>query len=593
MRRSADQGALRARVVAGTRVILMALDLDEAERSGLRGFAFSRAKGAEAQRVLRGIKYFADLVPDPKRGADYSTREHPIQGFLWSDYQADPDTEYHFTIEALYGDIGALEVKHSVDFRIRTEKENDGRHGVWFNRGAIASHALATEFHNRQITDDMADNVDENGVLGDEEVRWLSRGLAEACLAFINGTRAGEGLRVCAYEFTYLPVLLALKRAIGRGVDVRIVYHWTKKDDDANAKAIVKAGLPADRLHPRTRTAIPHNKFIVKIEGGQPTQVWTGSTNFTNTGFFGQTNVGHLVTDDGVARTYLDYWQALSGDPTHIKAVAGARELTSNPPGAIPEGAIARFYSPRKDDKMLDWYGQRIRNGASLVILTLPFNVAPGLLSALAAPSEAMRFVILENPPTAEIDDAERQSEGRLVFSSGGLMGKKFVHRLTGGGEVVPIEGSQLDAWFVEEELARSINHGHVFFVHSKLLLIDPLSDDPLICSGSANFSSNSLKQNDENMLLIRGETRVADIYFTEFDRIFRHFFARNAVNEIAESGGDRNPLALDTTNAWMKPHFRQGGYKNNRRLMFFAAEPAAATRWSAKAAQDPTPFVD
>ena len=29
-------------------------------------------------------------------------------------------------------------------------------------------------------------------------------------------------------------------------------------------------------------------------------------------------------------------------------------------------------------------------------------------------------------------------------------------------------------------------------------------------------------------MLLIRGDTRVADIYMTEFDRIFRHFYFRD-----------------------------------------------------------------
>ena len=55
--------------------------------------------------------------------------------------------------------------------------------------------------------------------------------------------------------------------------------------------------------------------------------------------------------------------------------------------------------------------------------------------------------------------------------------------------------------------------------MHTKYLLIDPLSDDPLICTGSANFSENSLTNNDENMVLIRGSTRVADIYMTEFDR--------------------------------------------------------------------------
>jgi phosphatidylserine/phosphatidylglycerophosphate/cardiolipin synthase-like enzyme len=99
------------------------------------------------------------------------------------------------------------------------------------------------------------------------------------------------------------------------------------------------------------------------------------------------------------------------------------------------------------------------------------------------------------------------------------------------------IKEFDLDKWFLKEEHYRRANEGFVFFIHTKFLLIDPLSDDPLVCSGSANFSSNSLLQNDENMLLIRGDTRVADIYLTEFDRIFRHFYFRDMANEIEAAG--------------------------------------------------------
>src|SRR5215467_9390311 len=101
---------------------------------------------------------------------------------------------------------------------------------------------------------------------------------------------------------------IAAKRAIDRGVDVRIVYHDTKKDDDPNRAAIAKARLPKSVTHVRTRTKIPHNKFIVKLVGETPLQVWTGSTNFTDTGFFGQTNVGHQSADANLAKTYFDYW---------------------------------------------------------------------------------------------------------------------------------------------------------------------------------------------------------------------------------------------------------------------------------------------
>lgn len=78
--------------------------------------------------------------------------------------------------------------------------------------------------------------------------------------------------------------------------------------------------------------------------------------------------------------------------------------------------------------------------------------------------------------------------------------------------------------------------------------MIDPLSDDPLICTGSANFSKNSLQNNDENMVLIRGDTRVADIYLTEFLRLHEHFYFRDAANSRAGKGKDAEGAFLEET---------------------------------------------
>jgi PLD-like domain len=148
----------------------------------------------------------------------------------------------------------------------------------------------------------------------------------------------------------------------------------------------------------------------------------------------------------------------------------------------------------------------------------------------------------------------------------------------------MPIKEFELDKWFFEEEHFRPKNDGFVFFVHTKFLLIDPLSDDPLVCSGSANFSSGSLLQNDENMLLVRGNTRIADIYMTEFDRIFRHFYFRDIANQLAaaKTSDDAKAIFLDETDEWSANYFRPRTLKNNRRLMFF--EQPTST-WFANAA--------
>jgi hypothetical protein len=462
----------------------MAIDVAESARPGLRGFAIKRGSNGRPQDWLKGLKYFKETVTAPKTGDEYSTHDQPLQSFLWSDYAASPGQTYDFTIVPLYGDPRSLEERDALPFSIKTEEEFDGHHGVWFNRGAIASHAFETEFHNQALTDAMVNNVSDEGTLRDPEVAWLSRGLAEACLHYINSTKTGEGLRVCAYEFTYQPVLTALKRALDRGVDVQIVYHDTKSDNDPNRKAIKLAQLPKtvshngkkiDVLYPRTRTKIPHNKFIVKLDQGKPRQVWSGSTNFTDSGFFGQTNVGHLVSDAGTAQIYLNYWLELSQDPTHGNAVANATKLTRNPPNA-PTMPISEFFSPRVADNMLDWYAERISDASQMIMMTIPFNVAPTILSGLEKTNRAMRFVILEDAPTRDVFDAEKANRGRLLFSNGALMNKSFqkIKSQFGGAKVAPIPNSPLDKWFVDEELDRPTNKGHVFFIHSKVLLIDP-----------------------------------------------------------------------------------------------------------------------
>ena len=147
-----------------------------------------------------------------------------------------------------------------------------------------------------------------------------------------------------------------------------------------------------------------------------------------------------------------------------------------------------------------------------------------------------------------------------LVISYGAVLGAEFSVR---DGKIVAkrkVKTFPLDRWFLKEELTR--DQGNIFFVHTKYLLIDPLSDDPLICTGSANFSENSLTNNDENMILIRGSTRVADIYMTEFDRLFRHFYFRDVANEVAMKRKKRQKpkkVFLDENDSWTDSYFFAG----------------------------------
>jgi hypothetical protein len=55
-------------------------------------------------------------------------------------------------------------------------------------------------------------------------------------------------------------------------------------------------------------------------------------------------------------------------------------------------------------------------------------------------------------------------------------------------------------------------------------------------------------------MLMIRGDRRVADIYFTEFNRLFNHYYFRAVTEERARAGHepDGASLFLAETDAWL-----------------------------------------
>jgi phosphatidylserine/phosphatidylglycerophosphate/cardiolipin synthase-like enzyme len=592
MRVLVEAGDFRAKAIAGTRTILIALDCKPARRNKLLGFGFFREVVGQAGggKWLRSQKVFKSIVPNPKEARDpndptqplrISTEEHPIQSFLWGDYTAEPNTRYKFRVVPMYGQPGALQPAPALEFEVTTEKEFDGKHGVWFNRGAIASQAYAREFSNEPPQNPNDPN--------DPRVRWLSRGLLEACIAFIDGIPAGDALRVAAYEFTYPPVLDALKRAQGRGVDVKIIHDDTRKADGSagpNEQALTAAGFKKTHqgqkiLFPRAEPEIPHNKFIVHLVGGTvATAVWTGSTNFTPSGFLGQTNVGHLIMDGPTADEYMAYWNILRPDPILDDARADVMNLTPYPPTLVPERSITRVFSPRPKSDLLKWYAQRIEDALGCVMFTAAFGVAKQLVPALTTESDHLRFILMEKPPTDALAQ-EFKKDRDLVFSYGAVLGEMYVFK---NGEPVARRGIKdfgLERWFLKEEHYRKANEGFVFFIHTKFLLVDPLSNDPLVCSGSANFSSNSLLRNDENMLLIRGDTRVADIYLTEFDRIFRHFYFRDIANQIEANGEDAEGAFLDETSKWTDSYFKPGAYKSVRRQMFFA-DPAV--NWVAQA---------
>jgi phosphatidylserine/phosphatidylglycerophosphate/cardiolipin synthase-like enzyme len=543
MKKKAKSGPLSVHAIAGTYVVLLGIDMEEAASRGVLGFAIERTDHTEDERYwLKGLRTFEETDPGVP-GLLVSTLEHPFQAFFWGDYTAKTRHSYTYRVVAMRGKPKKLEESEEVEVRVETEDDAAGEHAVFFNRGVAGSQAYSRRFGDKSPSE----------VPNGEAWRWLSRGLEEALLAFI-GQAEGEryALRAALYEFQYEPVLEAFGAASSSGADVSIVYDGRqtsskKNPAEANGEAISNAGIDG-LVIPRTATPsyIAHNKFVVLLEDGEPRQVWTGSTNITDGAIFGHSNVGHVVRDPAVAAKYFSYWEELSRNPEARALRPPVEEATPVPEGEPEADRSAVLFSPRSSLRALEWYTERMDEAKTSLLLTAAFGINELIERVLEEDKDYLRYVLLETEDE-DMEVLSRDPDNRFAvgatYGDTSLGGMLLAERLTG------------------------LNR-HVLYVHTKYALVDPLTEDPLVITGSGNFSDASTKNNDENMLIIRGDTRVADIYLGEFMRMFNHFFARDLVNR-QRNRSISHLTHLSPDDSWREVHYRDGPQQKER--LYFA----------------------
>lgn len=572
MRVKEKSGSLTVQAIAGTYVVLLGMSIDGPVPADFLGFSIERSAGGKTVPLDNFVLFEQNFEG---ADSDHSSLENPFQAFLWGDYTAKPEQQYTYRVSSRFGTPGNLTTGDTVELAVTTEAIDEGEHAIFFNRGAATSQAYALKFPDQQ-------GKKPEG----EALTWLSRGLLEALLAFIaQADGPGWGLRAAIYELQYAPVLEAFGAAAKAEADVKVIFDDIDNSEPAtekhgavesqpstnNLKAIEDAGI-GDLCIPRKNSKyISHNKFIVLLKDGEPVQVWTGSTNVTEGGIYGHSNVGHQVRDPGVAAHYLGYWEELAEDPEadplrdwtvgDTKAPAKTpEELLKEADPRPPQNAVGTVFSPRHGDNALEWYAKLMDSAESSVFLTAAFGVSKELKTIFEQHKPYLRYLLLDNRK-GKIDTIARgiEADPDNQVAAGAFVGK-------GGWE----------QW-VEEKVTGLNNH--VQFIHTKYMLIDPLGDDPVVISGSANFSDASTSQNDENMLVIRGDTRVADIYLGEFMRLFSQFRLRGRIkagkHELLPTAGVPEDLAaqnvkfLKQDSSWAAAAYVKDSPEETERLLF------------------------
>jgi hypothetical protein len=105
--------------------------------------------------------------------------------------------------------------------------------------------------------------------------------------------------------------------------------------------------------------------------------------------------------------------------------------------------------------------------------------------------------------------------------------------------------------------------------VHHKFIVIDAETDSPVIYTGSANMSGNSVFNNDENLLEVKGSPRLAQIYLAEFLRLYEHYRARARFIKFKQSGqpAPQAGFALQPDRRWADKHYTPGSAEFQARL--------------------------
>ena len=329
-------------------------------------------------------------------------------------------------------------------------------------------------------------SVDNTVSTGTDAVH-LDHLIDDTLINYIN--RAQESIDFTTYNFNndgISNIADALNAAHDRGVVVRVVYDINQANfgtDDLNS-AIGKMASPVTEY---PITGIMHNKFIVfdaLSENHDDPIVWTGATNFTD---------GQINTDPNNVVIIQD------------KSLAIAHRLEFNEmfgsDGAQPDAGVSRFGPYKLDDTPHE------------------FIIGGHRVESYFSPSDNTHTKILSTLKTADTDlsiatmlitKTDLAYAIRDAFEDGVITEVLVKDEASCDETVVSVLKNALQDKFRVS--------GEAGIMHHKYAIVDQsdADSDPIVLTGSHNWSNSAQYRNDENTLIIHNQD-LANQYYQEF----------------------------------------------------------------------------
>lgn len=271
---------------------------------------------------------------------------------------------------------------------------------------------------------------------------------------------------IAVYSLSLNSVRDALIRAHKRGVRVRMVME-SDNMDRTDPQILKDAGIPilGDR-----REGLMHNKFVV-IDNSE---VWTGSTNFTDSGAYADNNNMIRIRSVKVAENFTKEFEEMFVDDKFGDNVVSQ---TPNPRVAIDGTPIDVYFSP--DD-----------------------NVQASLVDIINTAQESIYFMMFSFTADPLGQAVRARAEDGVTVA--GVMDTEQVNSNV-GTEFDPFNQAGLDVY----------RDGIEGQMHHKVMIID----ESIVIFGSYNFTNSAETRNDETVLVIYNKDIVAQ-FIAEFQRV-------------------------------------------------------------------------
>ncbi|KQV48344.1 hypothetical protein ASC95_20580 [Pelomonas sp. Root1217] len=557
---------------------------------GCMGFAVHRIDEAGVETPLPSMAVF----PGFKRKAGQTTDEFPIQKFYWKDPYArlvadkSGSRRFRYKVVPLEGKPGKLKpmsVGYAVSNEVEVTPFLSDTLAAYFNRGIIStqhvSQALDGKPEKGKLLERVTDQADS--LRGD-----LAGGMIEALTGFVGEAKTNDELYCALYELGDDELISSLASLKSR---LHVVLSNPKASDGQSASGVTDGNSTsrqtlkhagAEVIDRMFRTGqIGHNKFAVLVKKKKPVAVLFGSTNWTSTGLCTQTNNTIIWRNPELAQRYLDYWNELKKDT----------EAAGDDPKALQAAKLrtwdrkSKTFNLENGATVTSWFSPNapaLRKGTG-ANETRPVDMDEVAKLMLRAKSAILFLAFYPGSPSLANWAAQAQKANHQLFVRGCVTNPSaadgFVYELKGitppkeGDGTPPVK--QDPRVVTAAALSRTIPAGWMkeiltagFAVtHDKIVVIDPFSDDCVVVTGSHNLGHRASFNNDENLVIVKGQRYLAEAYATHVLDIYDHFSWRSMV----QRDGEKADASLKVKpEEWQSRYYNDDGSIRNAQLRFW-----------------------